>query len=79
MAVKNSFGETGKSIWEQICSSGDNYDSQKNNEQWYKYIPKNKDDKLVKFGSLVKWAKEDNLEKYEELFGNCHDFSTNHL
>ena len=69
MAVKNSFGDTGKSIWEDICSRGDNYDMYKNNEQWFKYTPKNKDDKLLKFGSLVKRAKDDNPEKYKELFG----------
>ena len=33
-----------------------------------KTTPKTKDKKLLKFGSLVKWSKEDNLVKYEKLF-----------
>lgn len=69
MAVKNSFGDSGKQVWEEICSRGDNYDSEKNNEQWYKYSPKTKEEKLLKFGSLVKWAKDDDPVKYEQLFG----------
>lgn len=69
MAVKNCFGDTGKDVWNEICSRGDNYDSNKNTEQWYKYTAKTKEDKLLKFGSLVKWAKEDNPTLYDELFG----------
>ena len=69
MAIKNCFGDTGKEIWDEICSQGDNYDRNKNNEQWYKYTAKTKEEKLLKFGSLVKWAKEDNPTKYHELFG----------
>ena len=69
MAVKNSFGDLGKPVWEEICARGDNYDSHKNNEQWYKYSPKTKEEKLLKFGSLVKWARDDDPVKYEQLFG----------
>jgi hypothetical protein len=42
MAIKNCFGDTGKEIWDDICSQGDNYDRNKNNEQWYKYTAKTK-------------------------------------
>ena len=63
MAIKNCFGDSGKEIWDEICSQGDNYDRNKNNEQWYKYTAKTKEEKLLKFGSLVKWAKEDNPTK----------------
>jgi len=69
MAIKNSFGDLGKPVWEEICSRGDNYDSNKNNEQWYKYSPKTKEEKLLKFGTLIKWAKDDDPVKYEQLFG----------
>jgi P4 family phage/plasmid primase-like protien len=69
MAIKNSFGDMGKFIWDEICSRGDNYDHNKNTEQWYKYTAKTKEDKLLKFGSLVKWAKDDNPTLYNELFG----------
>ena len=69
MAIKNCFGEMGKNVWDEICSQGDNYDHNKNIEQWYKYTAKTKEDKLLKFGSLVKWAKDDNPELYEQLFG----------
>ena len=33
MAIKNCFGDSGKETWDEICSRGDNYDSNKNNEQ----------------------------------------------
>jgi len=69
MAIKNCFGDTGKEIWDEICSRGNNYDKEKNIEQWYKYTAKTKDEKLLKFGSLVKWAKDDNPTLYNQLFG----------
>ena len=69
MAVKNTFGDSGKQIWEELCSRGDNYDKNKNDEQWFKYSPKKKEEKLLKFGSLMAWAKEDNRELYTQIFG----------
>ena len=69
MAVKNTFGELGKGVWEEICRRGGNFDQNKNNEQWFKYSPKKKEEKLLKFGSLMQWAKEDNPDLYDKLFG----------
>ena len=62
MAVKNTFGEQGKQTWDEIVSKGDNYDKYKNDEQWFQYTAKNAKDRLLKFGSLMAWAKEDNPE-----------------
>jgi hypothetical protein len=77
MAVKNTFGEQGKKIWEDIIKigknrNGEDFNEYENNEQWFKYNPKNKEEKNLKIGSLMKWAKEDNQELYCKLL-NIND------
>ena len=84
MAIKECFGNQGKDLWRKISKQhgeksrahkpNGNYDEHRNDEMWVNLKSKKKD--KLGFGSLVYWAKEDNLEKYEELFGKQIDWVT---
>jgi len=79
MAMKNTFGEQGKEIWDKIVSQGNNYNKYKNDEQWFQYTPKSAKEKLLKFGSLMNWAKEDNPELYKRLLNIKDDDKNENL
>ncbi len=68
VAMKNTFGEKGKDLWDELSQKGSSYNRDKNLEHWSNIqIGNSKDKKKLNFGSLVYWAKEDNEELYNEI------------
>lgn len=68
VAIKNTFGEKGKDLWDELSKKGSSYNREKNLEHWCNIeAGNNKDKKKLNFGSLVYWAKEDNEELYNEI------------
>lgn len=65
-----AFGVYGKEMWDNISKRGDGYDKMGNEKVWEECC-KMKDKptfKALGIGSLMMWAKEDNLALYDSVF-----------
>jgi phage/plasmid-associated DNA primase len=75
-AIQNEFiKDTGLTIWDELSKKygkkdgEDKYNNIKNTEKWNELAKtRAKEGKKVNIGRLVLWAKEDNKEKYDQIF-----------
>ncbi len=78
MAIKNTFRERGREIWDEISRRGSNYNYDKNIQKWFNYKESNGKNSL-KFGSLMMWAKNDNEELYNKIIGTKYNINWERL
>jgi phage/plasmid-associated DNA primase len=68
-AIQNLYKEdTGLDVWDLICKNHSGYNQMNNMRTWNELRKKKKEGKEITMGTLVFWAKEDNLELFNSLF-----------
>jgi phage/plasmid-associated DNA primase len=68
-AIQNMYkDDTGLEVWDAICKKYDGYNQMNNMRTWNDLKKRKKEGKTIGMGTLVHWAKEDNLELFNSLF-----------
>jgi len=70
LAIVNCFGASAMEDWDRVSKEkgGSTYNMGKNVEIWNQCLKMKQGKKKLGFASLVKWAKEDNQELYNQIF-----------
>lgn len=76
LAIVNTFGSSAIEDWDRVSKEkgGSTYSYAKNMEIWGQCLSMKQGKKKLGFASLIKWAKEDNLNLYNEI---CNPMNIN--
>ena len=68
-AIQNMYkDDNGLEVWDNICKCNAGYNQLNNTRTWNELKKRKKEGKNITIGTLVHWAKEDNLELFNSLF-----------